>query len=70
MIVIFRRVAGGVKKMSRTYLLGLCAPRSMVRTDECSAADRARRAGVVSKAEEKDDVVEEDVSSVVLQEPF
>ena len=43
----------------------------MVRTDECSAADRARRAGVLSSVrEEKDDVVEEVVRSVVLQEPF
>jgi hypothetical protein len=40
----------------------------MLRTDECSVADHARRAGDVSKVEEKDDVVKKVVSQVLLQE--
>jgi hypothetical protein len=40
----------------------------MVRTDECSAADRARRAGVVSKDGREDGVVKKVLSQVLFQD--
>jgi hypothetical protein len=40
----------------------------MVRTDECSVADRAKRAGVVSKVEEKDDVEKKVLLQVLFRD--